>query len=262
MEEEGKDRLASCENEDTNQQPKLSLHALTGAMGQQTMQVVGMIGRRPMQVLIDSGSTHNFLSVGLAHKLGLLVEDMPIVSVRVANGEQLPCSKVIKKFTLKMQGYVFGIDVFLIPLENYDLILGIQWLASLGDILWNFAELRMRFQYNNQACSLVGRDPSTLCCIKGHHLDKIISNFVGGSQLHLCSLIVEGMRSMVTCMVTKVQGMQPTESLEALLSEYKEIFAEPQGLPPLRNQDHRIPLKRGSFLPIGNPTCTQMCRKM
>ncbi|GAV91342.1 RVP_2 domain-containing protein [Cephalotus follicularis] len=113
------------------------------------MQVVGMLGRRPIQLLIDFDSTHNFLSVGLAHKLGLPVEDMPIVSVRVANGEQLPCSKVFKNFTLKMQGYVFGTDVFLIPLESYDLILGIHWLASLGDILWNFAELRMRFQYNN-----------------------------------------------------------------------------------------------------------------
>ncbi|GAV66891.1 RVP_2 domain-containing protein [Cephalotus follicularis] len=104
-------------------------------MGQQTMQVVGMLGGRPIQILIDSGSTHNFLSAGLTHKLGMLVEDMPIVSVRVANGEQLPCSKVIRNFTLKMQGYVFGTDVFLIPLESYDLILGIQWLASLGDIL-------------------------------------------------------------------------------------------------------------------------------
>ncbi|GAV79844.1 RVP_2 domain-containing protein [Cephalotus follicularis] len=134
VEEEGKDVLEGCENESTNQQPELSLHALTEAMGQQTMQVVGMLGRRPMQVLIDYGSTHNFLSAGLAHKLGLLGQDMPIMSVKVANGEQLPCSKVIRNFSMKIQGYVFGTDVFLIPLENYDLILGIQWLASLGDI--------------------------------------------------------------------------------------------------------------------------------
>ncbi|GAV78053.1 Asp_protease_2 domain-containing protein [Cephalotus follicularis] len=112
VEEEGNDGLSGCGNEDTNQQPKLSLHALTGAMGQLTMQVVGMIGRRPMKVLIDSGNTHNFLSAGLAHKLGLLVEDMPIVSVRVTNREQLPCSKVIRNFTLKIQGYVFGTMCF------------------------------------------------------------------------------------------------------------------------------------------------------
>ncbi|GAV69255.1 gag-asp_proteas domain-containing protein [Cephalotus follicularis] len=70
MDEEGKDGLDGCENEGTNQQRELSLHALIGAMGQQTMQVVGMLGRRPIQALIDSGSTHNFLSTRLAHKLG------------------------------------------------------------------------------------------------------------------------------------------------------------------------------------------------
>lgn len=42
------------------------------------------------------------------------------------------------------------IDLYLLTLDNYDLILGIQWLSKLEDILWNFKELRMTFNQWNQ----------------------------------------------------------------------------------------------------------------
>ncbi|GAV77759.1 RVP_2 domain-containing protein [Cephalotus follicularis] len=113
------------------------------------MQVVAVVGRKQLQVLIDSGSTHNFITDDIVQKLGLPLVDIPMVNVRIANGEQLHCSKMCKDFQWKVQGYLFEADVFIIHLENYDLILGTQWLASLGDINWNFAKLSMRFQYNN-----------------------------------------------------------------------------------------------------------------
>jgi len=34
----------------------------------------------------------------------------------------------------------------LVPLENCEMVLGIQWLASLRPILWDFEKLRMEFK--------------------------------------------------------------------------------------------------------------------
>ncbi|GAV67064.1 RVP_2 domain-containing protein [Cephalotus follicularis] len=138
------------------------------------MQVVAIVGRKHLQVLIDSGSTHNFLTDDIVLKLGLPLVDIPMVNMKIANGEQLHCSKMYKDFQWKVQGYLIETDVFIIHLENYDLILDAQWLASLGDINWNFATLSMRFQYNNQLCTLLGRQSATLHRIEGKCLDKLI----------------------------------------------------------------------------------------
>lgn len=36
-----------------------------------------------------------------------------------------------------------------------------------------------------------------------------------------------------------------------LQDDYKDVFAEPKGLPPIRSQDHKIPLQQGSS-PVNN----------
>lgn len=48
------------------------------------------------------------------------------------------------KFQWGIQSYQFQEDLYILPLDNYDMILGIQWLAKLGDIVWNFKKLQMR----------------------------------------------------------------------------------------------------------------------
>lgn len=49
-----------------------------------------------------------------------------------------------------MQGIWFKADVILVPLTNYDMVLGVQWLQTLYDIMWNFKKLTMRFKVNDK----------------------------------------------------------------------------------------------------------------
>ncbi|GKA46856.1 putative reverse transcriptase domain-containing protein [Tanacetum coccineum] len=53
--------------------PQISLHALNGIQGNQTLRVVGMVGKIPVHILIDTGSTHNFIDVNVATKSGMSV---------------------------------------------------------------------------------------------------------------------------------------------------------------------------------------------
>lgn len=47
----------------------------------------------------------------------------------------------------------FQIYAYILPLENYDLIIVTQWLITLRDIFWNFKDLRMEFiQGGRQSC--------------------------------------------------------------------------------------------------------------
>lgn len=58
--------------EDSKVVPEISLHAISGAKTSGTMQVKGTIGSLTTIVLVDSRSTHNFISEDIARKLGLL----------------------------------------------------------------------------------------------------------------------------------------------------------------------------------------------
>lgn len=51
--------------------PRLSLNVLTGTSNFQTMRVTGMHNKKPIQVLIDSGSTHNFRDLDAAKRHGV-----------------------------------------------------------------------------------------------------------------------------------------------------------------------------------------------
>ncbi|KAA8529845.1 hypothetical protein F0562_034386 [Nyssa sinensis] len=69
--------------------PEISFHAISGTHAPKTMRVNGSIGHIATTVLVDSGSTHNFINAMLAKKVGL----QPIMGGRfevvVASGEKL-----------------------------------------------------------------------------------------------------------------------------------------------------------------------------
>lgn len=132
IEEESEDEV---DMEGTTECAHLSLHALDGVSFFHTMRVVGHYGKTPLHILLDSGSTHNFVGVTKAKKLGCKVEQITPMWVKVADGGQIRCDAVARGFTWKMQGIQFSADLILLPLSGSDIVLGIQWFTVLGPIL-------------------------------------------------------------------------------------------------------------------------------
>ena len=58
LEEENEEAIEEEYEEET---PTISLHAVVGVQSPQTMRIHSQIGKTPLTILIDSGSTHNFL---------------------------------------------------------------------------------------------------------------------------------------------------------------------------------------------------------
>ncbi len=52
--------------------------------------------------------------------------------------------------SLNLQGYDFDGDFYILPMTGCKVVLGAGWLRSLGDILWNFDTMKMRFSVGGQ----------------------------------------------------------------------------------------------------------------
>jgi hypothetical protein len=164
------------------------------------------LGGASLVALIDSGSTHSFISAGAAERTGLLVEPRPRLTAVVANGERISCPGVIRAAPISIDGTNFNIDLFVMPLAGFDVVLGTQWLATLGPIVWDFAAPSMAFQ-------LQGR---RICW----------SGMASASAPRLYSTVASA------------------PLLDELLATFEDVFVEPTGLPPPRGHDHAITLKR------------------
>jgi hypothetical protein len=85
-EDEDGDGITQDEEEDT---PEISLHAITIKDPTETMKTYGRIGQSIFLVLIDSGSTHNFISLSLARVLKLQPAEEGGMDVVITSGEKI-----------------------------------------------------------------------------------------------------------------------------------------------------------------------------
>jgi hypothetical protein len=111
--------------------PTISCNALAGINTPQTLNIKGYIRKKKVIVLIDSGSTHNFIHYKLAKDLNCFVYPTPYFQVMIADGGTINCLGKCNKIKLTMGEYVMNIPMISIPMGGVDVVLRIQWLQSL-----------------------------------------------------------------------------------------------------------------------------------
>ncbi|XP_028113652.1 uncharacterized protein LOC114311688 [Camellia sinensis] len=225
------------ESEHHEDPPAISLHAMSGIHAPQTMRVLGKILNHLATVLVDSGSTHNFLKEELATKVGLKPDLCGRLEVQVASGERLSSAGKCREVPISLQGVPLTVDFYLLPLEGYELVLGTQWLQTLGPILWDFSKLQMQFELGEKKVFLQG-------------LSNPSPKFVNETNIH------REYRRRKECLVLQLHAMNralpttqsttPDPRIQSLLKAFPDIFEKPIDLPPQRSQDHSIPLLPGS----------------
>ncbi|XP_070045243.1 uncharacterized protein [Nicotiana tomentosiformis] len=102
----------------------ISLQAFTGVSDYQTIRVTGYHEKSPLQVLIDTGSTHNFIDQAVARKLGCKADSIVEQSISVADGRKVQTT-VCRNLQWLLQGTTFSSNFLLLPLANVDIVLGV-----------------------------------------------------------------------------------------------------------------------------------------
>ncbi|XP_034707028.1 uncharacterized protein LOC117930485 [Vitis riparia] len=221
------------QNHEGSPGPEITLHALMGWTVPKTMRIATRIGAHDVVVLIDSGSTHNFISECMANLLRLPVVLTKSFKVRVANGENLRCQGRFEEVQINLQGTIFSLTLYSLPLTGLDIVLGIQWLELLGSVVCDWRELTMEFMWENQTKKLVGIDGQHIQAASIEELTKEIRP--SHAQFALC---------------LQVAHTEPQQnihsSMREILQEFSDLFIEPSSLPLTREVDHSIALKEGT----------------
>ncbi|KAF7810997.1 scopoletin glucosyltransferase-like [Senna tora] len=134
--------------------PEISFNALEGQFHPSTLRVTGKHKDYVVKVLIDNGSTHNFIKSSVAAKMQLLLSAIQPFKVQTGNGAYLECTQKCADFQLIVQDHVFFVDLCVLDIKGADIVLGVQWLAELGDITINHKDLTMSFQRGEEAVRL------------------------------------------------------------------------------------------------------------
>lgn len=132
--EEDGDMVMDVESNDEQETPGISLHAISGGNSPNTMKVLGSIQAISTMVLLDSGTSHNLISEGLARKLGLQPTKNQSIRVMVASGDKLISKGICDGIAIKLGMFLTHADFYIFPLEGYDVVMGTHWLRILGEI--------------------------------------------------------------------------------------------------------------------------------
>ena len=138
------------------EQGEITLCALLGNSSPSTMRVVAILSGHKTVVLLDTGSTHNFMDSGLAVSLKLEVDATNRFGVRVANGQVIRTKGECKEVKFIIQGLHMKVNFNLLELGGCGIVLGTQWLSTLGMISWDFKKLCMGFLYEGKQVWLQG----------------------------------------------------------------------------------------------------------
>ena len=170
--------------------PTISCHALAGICTPQTLKIEGYIKKRKVTVLIDCGSTHNFIHCKLAKALNCFIYPAPEFQVMIANGGTINCSGKCHKINLTMGEYVLNSPMLAIPMGGVDVVLGVQWLQSLGTVAFNFLELFMKFSLDGKEFELRGITGKPSKLISSHGMTKLLKKGHHNVIVQLCSVEV------------------------------------------------------------------------
>jgi hypothetical protein len=96
--------------------PTISCNALDGIKTPPTLKIEGYIKNKKVIVLIDSGSTHNFIHYKLAKALNCFIYPTPEFQVMIVDGGTINCSVKFYKINLIMGEYVMNIPMIDIPM--------------------------------------------------------------------------------------------------------------------------------------------------
>jgi len=112
----------------------ISAHATSGTSSIATFSLLVSIGGQKAVALVDSGSSHTFLDYKFAINSSCTMIPIPSKKISVAGGGHLLSEHIVNNASYDIQGNKFISSFHVLPLQTYDIILGIDWMYAFSPV--------------------------------------------------------------------------------------------------------------------------------
>ena len=214
---------------------ELSVNSVVGLSSPKTIKLLGEIKGEGVIVMIDSGATHNFISVEMVWKWGMEVERATSYGVVLGAGLTVKAEGIYRGVELKLLGLTMIEDFFPLELGSSNIIMGLQWLESLGVTYTNWKTKVMRFNVGETRVELQGDFGLTKSQVTLTAMAKALKQGGQGVFVELNHMGIED----------KLDTIEIPEDMGRVIQQFQEVFKMPKGLPPVWGREHAIVLKEG-----------------
>jgi hypothetical protein len=192
----------------------ISLNALIGFSAPQTLKLIGYIKHQKVIILIDSGNTHNFIHRCIGQETNCYIRAVNNFQIMIANGGSMKCGGRCENVRLQIGQYNMKSHMFAIDMGGCDIVLGAEWLRTLGPILMDIKELTMQFNQEGQQYKFQGITVDSLEIISSHRMEKLLKK--GHSDI---------IAQLHSIHATETPSVHP--DLQAIISKHQAIFSTP-----------------------------------
>lgn len=132
-------------DENSGKLVECQLNMIVGISTPGTIKVKGSILGRAVVVLIDCGATHNFISLTLADELQLPKTETISYGVIMGSGIAVKGNGICRGVVLSLPELSVKEDFLLLDLGTLDVVLGMQWLQTMGKMETDWPALSLKF---------------------------------------------------------------------------------------------------------------------
>jgi hypothetical protein len=210
----------------------LSLNAISGTNNNECIKIQSLVQNKVMLILIDSGSSHSFVSSQFVEIAGLSTTSINPKRVQLPNGQMLISDKMVPKLEWWCQGHTMTVDMRVLNMGAYDAILGYDWLKHHSPMKCHWVDRTIELWDLGRQIKLQGVKPPELQVqpVEAEHLWKAVK----GNGIWAFAV--------VEC-VQQAEDQAIPDSIQEVIDQFPELFTDPKQLPPSRAYDHAIPLQ-------------------
>jgi hypothetical protein len=122
----------------------------------QTLNIEEYIKNQKVTMLFDSFSTHNFMNFKVVKLINCFIFLALEYQVIIVDGGTINCLGKFHSIKGTMGEYLLYSPMIEIQMGGFDVVLGVQWLQSLGTMALNFQYLFMIFSLDAKEIELRG----------------------------------------------------------------------------------------------------------